>query len=60
MIKFITDLLIKRRQNNIRKKVARLQEQAMHFQRNGKLRLYAEVMNEITKLEKEQEEIHGQ
>ena len=53
MIKFITDFLNTRKQNKIRKKITRLQEQAMHFQRNGKLRHYAEVMNEITILEGE-------
>ena len=56
MMKFITDFLNTRKQNKIRNKIARLQEQAMHFQRNGKLRHYAEVMDEITKLE---EQING-
>ncbi len=52
-MKFLIDFFNKRKQNNIRKKIARLQEEAMHFQRNGKLKHYAEVILEITKLEEQ-------
>ena len=52
-MKFITDFLNKRKQSKIRKKISRLQQEALHLQRNGKLRHYAEVMSEISKLEKQ-------
>ena len=52
-MKFLIDFFNKRKLNNIRKKIARLQEEAMHFQRNGKLKHYAEVMLEIAKLEEQ-------
>ena len=38
----------------------RLQRDAMHFQRNGKLRLLAEVMVEIEKLAEETREIENE
>ena len=37
--------------NNLRKKIQRLQVDAVHHQRNGKLRHYAEIMAEIQELE---------
>lgn len=49
-MKFIKDFLFNREINGINKKIARLQSQALEFQRNGKLRLYAEVMKEIDTL----------
>ena len=55
-MKFLTDFFNKRKQNKIRKKIERLQLEALHLQRNGKLRPYAEVMAEITNLE---EQING-
>ena len=60
MIKFINNFLNKRKQNKLAGRIAVLQEQAMIFQRNGNLRMYAKIMNEITKLEEEHEENHGQ
>ena len=53
MIKFITNLLIAREQRKLANKIADLQEQAMIFQRNGNLRMYAEVMKQIDELEKQ-------
>ena len=50
-MKFLTDFLNKRKKNKIKKKISRLQQEALHLQRNGKLRHYAEVMSEISKLE---------
>ena len=52
-MKFLTDFLNKRKQNKLRKKIARLQNEALHLQRNGKLRHYAEVVSEIEKLEQQ-------
>ncbi len=46
-MKFIKDFLFNREIKKINKKIARLQSQALELQRNGKLRLYAEVMSEI-------------
>ena len=53
MIKFINNFLSKRKQNKLANKIAVLQEQAMIFQRNGNLRMYAEVMKQIDELEKQ-------
>tara|TARA_R110000824_G_scaffold52202_1_gene144990 strand:- start:4 stop:171 length:168 start_codon:yes stop_codon:yes gene_type:complete len=52
-VKFFNDLLIKRKQNKIRKKIAKLQEQAMQYQRNGNLRAFASITEQITELERE-------
>ena len=52
-MQFIKDYFKKRKLDKIKKKIARLQQEAMHLQRNGKLRLYASAMVEIEKLEKE-------
>tara|TARA_R100000900_G_scaffold112473_1_gene87749 strand:- start:450 stop:617 length:168 start_codon:yes stop_codon:yes gene_type:complete len=52
-MKFFNDFLIKRKQNKIRKKIAKLQEQAMQYQRNGNLRAFASITEQITKLEGE-------
>ena len=46
-MKFIKDFLHNRDINKLKKKIARLQSDALQLQRNGKLRLYAEVMKEI-------------
>ena len=51
MIKFINNFLNKRKQKKLANKIAVLQEQAMIFQRNGNLRMYAEVMKQISVLE---------
>ena len=53
MIKFINNFLNKRKQNKLANKIAVLQEQAMIFQRNGNLRMYAEVMKQISVLEED-------
>ncbi len=52
-MKLIKDFLKKRKTNQIRKKISQLQEEAMYFQRNGKLRHYASVMEQIQQLEQE-------
>ena len=50
-MKFITDFLNKRKENKIAKKIATLQERAMHYQRNGDLREYANIVKQIEELE---------
>ncbi len=50
-MKFFNDFLNKRKQNKIRKKIAKLQEQAMQYQRNGNLRALASIAEQITELE---------
>ncbi len=52
-MKFITDYFRNRGRNKIIKKIARLQKEAMSYQRNGNLRKYAEIMSEIAKLEEQ-------
>ena len=52
-MKWIKDFLIKRRKNKISKKIEGLQQEALFYQRNGKLGLYGSVMAEIDKLAKE-------
>ena len=50
-MKFITDFLNKRKESNIAKKIATLQERAMQLQRNGNLREYANIIKQIEELE---------
>jgi cell fate (sporulation/competence/biofilm development) regulator YmcA (YheA/YmcA/DUF963 family) len=52
-MQWIRDFLTKRKRNNISKKIERLQQEALFYQRNGKLRLYASAMAEIDKLAEE-------
>ena len=47
----IKDFLKNMKVNKLRKKIQRLQADAVHHQRNGKLRHYAEIMAEIQELE---------
>tara|TARA_B100000989_G_C19515676_1_gene461494 strand:+ start:1043 stop:1309 length:267 start_codon:yes stop_codon:yes gene_type:complete len=49
-MKFIKDFLYNREINSIKKKITRLQSEAVSHQRNGKLRYYAELMKEIEDL----------
>jgi hypothetical protein len=49
-MKFIKDFFKNRKLNKLKKKIERLQQDALHLQRNGKLRLYASVMSEIEEL----------
>ena len=53
MIRFIKNFLEKRESHNIRKKISRLQKEAMEFQRNGNLRQYAAIMQMIDNLEQQ-------
>ena len=52
-MKFITDFFTKRKQNKIANKIAKLQEQAMIYQRNGNLRGLAFIVEQIEELEQE-------
>ena len=52
MFEFITRLFKKDPGSKIRKIRDRKYKEAVHFQRDGKLREYAEVMKEIEDLEK--------
>ena len=52
-MKFINNFFNKRKKNKIRKKIATLQEQAMHYQRNGNLRALAYIVEQIAELEEQ-------
>ena len=49
-MQFIKDFFQNRKINKLRKQIARLQNEALHYQRNGKLRLYAEIVKEMESL----------
>ena len=50
---FIKDFLKKRKNKKISKRISRLQEQAMIYQRNGNLRGLSDIVEQISVLEKE-------
>ena len=52
-MKFIKNYFKKRKNKKISKRISRLQEQAMIYQRNGNLRGLSDIMNQISILEKE-------
>ena len=52
-MKFLTNFFNKRKQNKIANKIAKLQEQAMIYQRNGNLRGLAFIVEQIEQLEQE-------
>ena len=51
MIKYITEILLKSKLNKIRKKIEQKHLEAINFQRNGKLREYAQSLQEVEALE---------
>ena len=51
MIKYIKDLLLKSKLNKIQKRIERKHLEAVNFQRNGKLREYAQSLQEVEALE---------
>ena len=51
-MKFITDFFENRRKRKLANKIADLQEQAMIHQRNGNLRAFAHVTEQIATLER--------
>ena len=52
-MKFIKNYLKNRKNKKISKRISRLQEQAMIYQRNGNLRGLSDIINQISILEKE-------
>ena len=50
-MKFIKDYLEKRKRKKIQNQIADLLEKAYQFQRNGKLREYAELIKQVEELE---------
>ena len=53
MFRYIYNLLFPTEEQKIRKKIERMYEQAISFQRNGNIREYSRVMSEIRDLEDE-------
>ncbi len=53
MIKFLKSLFVTDPGEKIQKSIAQKYKEAVQFQRNGKLREYAEAMKEIEDLEEE-------
>ncbi|QDP63393.1 MAG: hypothetical protein GOVbin703_140 [Prokaryotic dsDNA virus sp.] len=49
-MKFIRDFLHNREVSKIRKRISKLQEKALHWQRNGNLREYAVVVSQLEEL----------
>ena len=56
MISFLKSLFSSNPGKKIQKQIGQKYKQAVEFQRNGKLREYAEVMKEIETLESQYEE----
>ena len=50
-MKFLKDYFQKRKLKKIRAQIAKLLEQAVQFQRNGKLKEYADAIKEVDELE---------
>ena len=57
MIKYISKILLKNKLNKIRKKIENKHLEAVNFQRNGKLREYAQSLQEVEALENLYEEM---
>ncbi len=53
MFRYIYNLLFPTEEQKIRKKIERMYEQAISFQRNGNIREYSRIMSEIRDLEDE-------
>ena len=53
MFRYIYNLLFPTEEQKIRKKIERMYEQAISFQRNGNIREYSRIMSEIKDLEDE-------
>ena len=53
MFRYIYNLLVPTEEQKIRKKIERMYEQAISFQRNGNIREYSRIMSEIRDLEDE-------
>tara|TARA_B100000674_G_C37591847_1_gene801190 strand:+ start:32 stop:223 length:192 start_codon:yes stop_codon:yes gene_type:complete len=57
MIKYISKILLKNKLNKIRKKIEKKHLEAVNYQRNGKLREYAQSLQEVEALENLYEEM---
>ena len=57
MFKYIYNLLFDNKEKKIAKQIKKKYEQAIDFQRNGNIRGYSELMNEIVNLEDELERL---
>ena len=57
MIKKIISLLFGDKKQNIKKQIDKKYKQAIDFQRNGNIRQYSVLMNEISNLEDEYQEL---
>ena len=57
MIKYISKILLKNKLNKIRKKIEQKHLEAVNFQRNGKLREYAQSLQDVEALENLYEEL---
>mgnify|MGYP001482321075 CR=1 FL=1 len=57
MIKYISKLILKNKLNKIKKKIDKKYADAVNFQRNGKLREYAQSLKDIEGLESLYEKI---
>ena len=57
MFKYICDLLFGTQEEKIAGEIKRKYEQAIEFQRNGNIRGYSSLMNEIANLEDELERL---
>ena len=53
MFRYIYNLFFPTEEQKIRKKIERMYEQAISFQRNGNIREYSRIMSEIRDLEDE-------
>ena len=53
MFRYIYNLLFPTEEQKLRKKIERMYEQAISFQRNGNIREYSRIMSEIRDLEDE-------
>tara|TARA_Y100000114_G_C11617368_1_gene258019 strand:- start:216 stop:395 length:180 start_codon:yes stop_codon:yes gene_type:complete len=51
MIKYICNFLFPSKSEKLKKEIAKKYKEAVNFQRNGNIREYSVLMNEITNLE---------
>lgn len=59
MFKYIYDLLFPNEEKKLSKEIKSKYEQAVNFQRNGNIREYSVLMNEIANLEDELERLRN-
>ena len=59
MLKFIYEKIFGTKSSKIKLQIEKKYLQAIEFQRNGKIREYSQVMEEIEKMEKEYERLQS-